>query len=584
MSDLPGVIDQLVARIEALESRVVALENQSVAPAPSPQPRSAIAQPAPVAASAAAFESISTFSVLGRAMLGIAGAYLLRAAAQSNLLPSQVAAAIAIPYAIAWLVFAVRTRAGAWFPAAVYSATSALILAPMLWELTFHFQILAAPFAAAVIALYISTATALALIPASPRNPTPVLWVANIASVLVALSLFFAARSTTPFIAVLLLMLALAAYVESRNRAPGIRSLIALAASAAIWAAVYVYISPPNTRPDYPSVSPAALIVPAFVLFALYLASVVYSTIIRRQRITIFEIVQTVIAFLLAIVALDAFGPQASLVFFGILCLILAAAGYANVYLFFDPAPTPRNYRVFSTWSAALILTGCALSLPHALQTPCFGLAAVAAIALGTRFNRLVLVFHGAVYLAAAAAASGLAIYTLHALAGALPAAPSWSIYVALAFAIACYALMRHPAAASWQQQTLHLLVAALVICAAAALVVHGLISLAALHIQPGPHHLAFFRTLSVCAAALALAYAGAHWTRIELTRIANAALVLLAVKLVAEDLRHGHLAYISASIFLYALTLIAVPRVSRLARKSRVNSAAPPAAPPVSL
>jgi hypothetical protein len=40
--------------------------------------------------------------------------------------------------------------------------------------------------------------------------------------------------------------------------------------------------------------------------------------------------------------------------------------------------------------------------------------------------------------------------------------------------------------------------------------------------------------------------------------------MVLVAIKLVAEDLRHGHLAYIAASIFLVALTLIAAPRLAR--------------------
>lgn len=565
MNDLPGVIEQLVARIQALERRVSALEHRPAAPAPSTAPQPAAAPPAAIPA-APALESASAFSVLGRAMLGIAGAYLLRAAAQSNLLPSQVAAAIAIPYAIAWLVFAVRTRAGLWFPATVYSATSALILAPMLWELTFRFQVLAAPGAAVVVAVYIAAAAALAW----RRNLTPVFWVANAAAVLIALSLFFAARSTVPFVTVLLFMLALAAVAESRNRAPGLRSLNVLAASAAMWAAIYVYISPPNTRADYPILAPPALIVPAFTLFAIYLASVVYSTVIRRRQITTFEIILTVIAFLLAAVALDAFGPPAAAVIFGVLCLILAAAGYSAVYLFFDRAPAPRNYRVFSTWSAALVLTGCAFALPAALEILCFGLAAVAAIALGARFSRFVLVFHGVAYSAAAAAASGLAAYILHALAGALPATPSWPNYLALTAAFLCYAAMPHPLKPSWQQQTLQFLTAALVIGAAAALLVHSLMGLLALHIQPGPHHLALFRTLSICAAALALAWTGARFGRIELTRIANAALVLLAVKLIAEDLRHGHLAYIAASIFFYALTLIAVPRVSRLARKSR--------------
>ena len=584
MNDLPGVIEQLVARIDALERRVSTLEDHRPTPASPSAPQSAPVSIATVPPATPAFESASTFSVLGRAMLGIAGAYILRAAADSNLLPSALAAAIAIPYAAAWLILAVRARAGAWFSSTVYAATSALILSPMLWELVFRFRILAAPGAAAVIAAYIVAATALAW----RANLAAVFWVANLASALIALGLFFATRSTLPFIAVLLLMLSLAAVVESRNRARGLRALAAFAASVALWAAIYVYISPPATRLDYPPLAPAALIIPAFLLFAIYLTSIAESTIVRRRRITVLEIILTVITFLLAAVALDAFAP-AAIIYFGMLCLILAAAGYAALYLFFDRAPQPRNYRVFSTWSAALVLAGCSLALPAALQSLGFSLAAVTTTALAARFSRFVLVFHGAIYLAAAAIASSLGVYTFQALAGALPAAPTLSIYLAFLAAIFCYVLMPRSAQPSWQQQTLHLLVAALAISAAAALLAHLAIGLLALHIQPGRHHLAFFRMLSVCAATLALAWAGPRFSRTELTRLANAALVLLAVKLVAEDLRNGRLAYIAASIFLYALTLLAVPRVSRQARKSRVTHTAataanPPAVPPVAL
>jgi hypothetical protein len=51
----------------------------------------------------------------------------------------------------------------------------------------------------------------------------------------------------------------------------------------------------------------------------------------------------------------------------------------------------------------------------------------------------------------------------------------------------------------------------------------------------------------------------------VELTRIGYAALALVAAKLVFEDLRLGHLEFIAASIFLFAVTLIAVPRIARL-------------------
>jgi predicted tellurium resistance membrane protein TerC len=67
----------------------------------------------------------------------------------------------------------------------------------------------------------------------------------------------------------------------------------------------------------------------------------------------------------------------------------------------------------------------------------------------------------------------------------------------------------------------------------------------------------------------LALAFSGSHWRRVELTRIGYAVLALVAVKLLLEDLRHGHMEYIAASIFLFAVTLIVVPRIARMKQRA---------------
>ena len=95
-------------------------------------------------------------------------------------------------------------------------------------------------------------------------------------------------------------------------------------------------------------------------------------------------------------------------------------------------------------------------------------------------------------------------------------------------------------------------------------LLIVGLTGLIALRVEPAAHHVAFVRTLTLCAVALAMVYGGARLRRVELTRLGYAALALVAIKLVTEDLRLGHLAYIAASIFLVAVTLIAAPRVAR--------------------
>jgi hypothetical protein len=288
----------------------------------------------------------------------------------------------------------------------------------------------------------------------------------------------------------------------------------------------------------------------------------------QQKKITFFETIQVMIAFLLAAASFIYFGPAASATILGVFCMGLSAASYAAGFLRFDRMPERRNYQVFAAWSAALFLAGSLLSLPPMGQAACLGVAAVVTTVLGARLSQPALEFHGMVYLLAAAVVSGLLNYVFLALAGTLTGAPEWSVYLVSACAAVSYAAVKPCPRETWKQHLFHFASASLAITAAAALLVNGLVGLTALRVIPEAHHLAFIRTLIICAAALALAYSGAHWRRMELTRIGYATLVLVAVKLLLEDLRHGHLEFIAAAIFLFAITLIAVPRIARMGQK----------------
>jgi len=564
MEDLPEALNRLTARLETLEQRVCALEHPSKstssqpAPEPAPPPAAPAAEPLP-------FAQAGVFAVLGKALLGIAGAYMLRAVAESGSLPRLAVAAVAILYALLWLVSASRTRTGAWFAGATYACASALILAPMLWELTLRFNVLSPSASAGVLSVFVCAATALAW----KRNLTSIYWVANAAAAVAALALSIATHTMTPFIAVLLLMVLVSEFAAERNRALGIRPLVAAAADLAIWALIFIYSSPQSTRGNYPALGAALLIAPGFILFSIYGLSAAFKTVLKEQKITAFETVQTMIAFLLAASGLLYFIPRVGATVLGVLCLILSIAGYAATFTRFDCAPNRRNYRVFATWSIALLVVGSWLCLPALSLAACLGAAALIATALGARQRRLMLEFHGLAYLLAAAAASGLSDYCFRAMAGALPGAPALGVYLVTASAVLCYAAGKPRQGESWQRQILHLATASMALGAVAALLVEGLMGLAAFWVHSEAQHLAFIRTLTLCAAALALAFSGARWRRLELTRIGYATLVLVAVKLVFEDLRHGHLGYIAASIFLVALTLIAVPRITRMGQKN---------------
>src|SRR5271169_3540357 len=120
MDDLDALA-RLTARLEQLENRVSALEH------PCEKAASVPAEPAtPAALQPAAGFSFApaggVFPVLGKAMLGIAGAYVLRAAAESGSFPKMAVVVLALAYAEMWLVWAARVPAEARFASTVYAS------------------------------------------------------------------------------------------------------------------------------------------------------------------------------------------------------------------------------------------------------------------------------------------------------------------------------------------------------------------------------------------------------------------------------------------------------------------------------
>jgi hypothetical protein len=581
MNDLPDEIERLGKSLRTLEQHVAALERRLDKtesrvdalehPLASDWPHPLAEVESALAAASAAVEPPAQpgnlFPVLGKALLGIAGAYVLRAVEETSALPRLTVAAAGIVYAFLWLVWAARVRGGPRFTSSIYAGTSALILAPMLWELTLRFNVLPAAAAAVVVCGFALAAFALAAF--TPRDLTPLLRVACVAAAALALALAIASHVFLPFVAALLLLAAVCEFVPGCDRVPEVGALIALAADAVIWIMIYVYFAGETAHEGYPALSRAALLAPGVAVFALYAASVGVKTVLCARPIAVFAIIQAVLAFLLASVSLADFGQPAGLAILGVACLVLSPVCYAMVFTVFARAPNSRNAAVFAAWAAALLLAGSFLRLPPLILIPLLGAAALAAVSLSRRERWAVFEFYGMVFLLAAAAASGLLSFLVNALVGTPGGALAVGVWLIAACAVLCYALAQPRQAERWIPQTLHLGFAALAAGAVAAFLVDGLVALTALSVMPAAHHVALIRTVVLCAAALVLVSGGAHRRRRELTHLGYAALALVAVKLVTEDLRHGHLAYIAASIFLVAFTLIAAPRVARARQKA---------------
>lgn len=561
-------MDRLSERVRELERRVSALEGQPEKPPPAApeSPDLALQRPRPPATWRGfppAEIPGGAVPVLGKAVLGIAGAYLLRAIAESGAVPKLPILIVAIVYAGLWMVWAVRTHAANRFAGVTYGITSALILSPLLWESTVRFQVMAPAFTAVVLVAFMVLALALAW----QRNLQLIPWIATLATVITALALIIATRELVPLTAALLAVALATEVAAGLDHWLSLRAVPAIAADFAVWLLVDVMTSSEGVPEGYHPVAPATITLLCLILFAIYGGSIALRSFVLRRRITMFEIGQGVLAFLLAAFGAMRASHAAAAPALGVLALLLAAVCYWGALSRFADEAYARNRRVCATYAAALLLAGSYLLLSANLRVPLLCLAAVAAAFVYARTGKLSLGMHASFYLAAAAAASSLPNWTASALAGTVPAAPDWGAWIVAVSAALCYVVGSWGTQAAQDQpkrRLLWVLPAVLVGFAAAALAVVAIVWLAAGRLELNPSRLSVIRTIVNCALALALGFLGSRWKHVELGWVAYAAVAFGTLKLLFEDLRFGNAASLVVSLLFYGLILILLPRLTR--------------------
>jgi hypothetical protein len=463
-------------------------------------------------------------------------------------------------YAALWMVWAVRTHASNHFASATYGITSALILSPLLWESTVRFQVLSPAFAALVLVAFVVLALALAW----QHNLQLIPWVATLASAFTALALIIATHELVPLTAALLAVALATEIAACLGHRLSLRALPALAADFAVWLLVYVIASPDGVPEGYPPASPATITLLCLILLAIYGGSIAVRGFGLRHRITVFEIAQAVIAFVLATFGAIRATHGSAAPALGVLFLLLAAVCYWGALSRFAEQTSARNRRVCATWSAALLLAGSFLIFSARLQVPFLCSAALAAALLYTRTRKLSLGIHVSFYLAAATAVSPLPIYAGDALAGTVPSAPTWGVWTVAISAVLCYVIGSRATEDQGKRRLLWVIPAVLVSFAGAALVVVAIAWIAVGRIELDASRLPVIRTVVNCALALALGFLGSRWKRLELGWVAYAAVAFGTLKLLFEDLRFGSAASLVVSLLFYGSILILLPRLTR--------------------
>ena len=557
--------DQLIDRLQELERRVSALEGQSEvhsnAPLASPSPRSRPPEtwrgfPAPNVPAGVA--------VFGKAVLGIAGAYLLRAIAESGTIPKLPVLMLAIVYAGMWLVWAARTHATNHFASVTYSVTAALILSPLLWESTVRFQVLSPVFTAAVLVAFVVLALALAW----RQDLQAIPWVATVAAVATALALIITTHDLVPFTAGLLAVALLSEVVIGLGQRLSVRAVPAIAADFAVWVLVYVMTSPEGVPAEYRPISAPMITILCLALLAIYGGSIGIRSFGMRHRLTIFEIAQGVVAFVLASFGMLRASPGSATAL-GIFFLAVAAVCYWGALSRFTANEQNRNRRVCGWYAVALLLTGGLLLFSANLQVPFWCVAAVTAAFLYMRTRKLTLGMHVSFYLAVAAILSGLLNLAGNALAGTVPSALNPGAWVVAVSAAACYAIgWRASSTDQWRQRLLWIVPCALVSGMVVTLAVIVSARLGSANGMLNAPRLSVFRTVVICSVALILSFGGSRLKRSELLWVGYAAIAFGTLKLLFEDLRFGNAASLVASLLFYGLVLILIPRLTRFGRE----------------
>ncbi len=228
-----------------------------------------------------------------------------------------------------------------------------------------------------------------------------------------------------------------------------------------------------------------------------------------------------------------------------------------------------RNFYFYTTFAGVLTLVGCAMIFRHAGLALLWCTLAIVALWLGGRFDRIILKFHGVVYLTAAAAVVGLIASAYD----CLLASPTdtWRTVSATGFVVAAvtaagYGILvaTRREDSKWSELLPEAMVGGLATWAFAGIAAGWLAGVLAG--APGyGSDIAFMatsRTAVVSVFAVALAWTARKWSLRELRWLVYPLLVGGGIRLLLEDIRYGRPVTLFFTLALYGSALILTPRL----------------------
>ena len=561
---LESTVDQLQETVQSLRRRVELLEAGRAAPvaagaqAAEPRPR----------AKRDPYDPIVILSLIGRLFLVLAGGFFLRAMTEAGVLSAPVGIALAFLYALVWLYMADRaSRLGQSSSAIFHVLGAAMVAFPLLVEATTRLQVIGV--AGAVLGLALLTVAFLFV--AVRRQLHAVAWITVLAALPTSVVLFLKTGFAAPFVLYLIALGVTTMWLAYVHGWTLIRWPVALCADLAVIGL---------TVRAFTLAQPDALRVVMLLqvtLVAAYLGSVAVRTLLRDRNVTLFEVTQTAIALVVgfggAIFLARSVGGLP--VVMGLASLVFGVACYALTFTFVGRHEGhERNVQFYAALALVLLLAGLTLDLHGQWLGLAIAVLAVLAVAAWARHGRLYLLLHGAVYVMAAAVASGALAYATWALVAnpetwTMPDVATVAVVVAAALA-AWFAARRAQPEGGLPASVLRLAIAGVLVWAVSGSVTGYLafLTVGSVEGKLDLGALATVRTGVLAAVTLLIAWGARHDRLREWAWLVYPLLVFIGLKMIAQDFKHSRPATLFIALALYGIALIVAPRLRRAGGK----------------
>jgi hypothetical protein len=320
---------------------------------------------------ASAIDAVTVMTLVGRTLMVLGGAYLLRALTESAIWPVWFGVTVGFVYAAASLVATSRAAgSNRWLSAEFHGGTAVMIALPLLWEAVTRFRLLGAVAASVLLAVVVLATLAVA----ARARLQAVAWLAAIGFIVSSVALTAATSVVLPFAVVDIVLGVATLWIGYTVNWIWLRWPVAFVADVAVIALGV------GAASGTASSRPAAIVAVQLLLLGGYIASVAIRTLLRGREIIPFEAIQSTVALIVgfggAIQVAQTTGSGTHL-----LASIAVAWGggcYGAAFAFIARRQgVRRNFYFYTSMALVLIVGGTAIGVPY----PALWWAALAVLA-----------------------------------------------------------------------------------------------------------------------------------------------------------------------------------------------------------